>query len=349
MTLWFTDMRRWLPVAISIAVVAATFLFLLPRIADYRDVWDVITTLAWPEIAALLGVTALNVLTYAFPWQASLPGLRYWSALTMSQASAALSLVMPGGGAVGAAGAFGMLRAWGFSGGDVARSVTLTTLWSQFVNLAYPVVAVFLLTATGGSTAPVATAAFVGVAILGVAVAGLVLVLWSDQLARDIGDVAARAATWALGRIRRGPVTWDGGSFERFRGDAVDLLRRRWHVLTLATVVSSLAVFAVFLVCLRVLDVPSAEVTAVEAFAAWALVRLLGSVPITPGGIGIIELGLTGALVAFGGDNAQVVAAVLVFRVLTMLPTLALGLLAAFTWRRHHPEVALETQAPPMP
>ena len=110
--------------------------------------------------------------------------------------------------------------------------------------------------------------------------------------------------------------------------------------------VSSLAVFAVFIVSLRVLDVPASEVSTVEAFAAWALVRLLGSVPITPGGIGIIELGLTGALVAFGGGNAEVVAAVLVFRALTMLPTLALGLIAAFTWRRQHPDLAVDTPDP---
>ena len=75
----------------------------------------------------------------------------------------------------------------------------------------------------------------------------------------------------------------------------------------------------------------------VDAFAAWALVRLLGSIPITPGGIGVVELGLTGALVGFGGSNAAVVAAVLVYRFLTMVPTLVLGLVAAFTFRRHRP------------
>jgi uncharacterized protein (TIRG00374 family) len=94
----------------------------------------------------------------------------------------------------------------------------------------------------------------------------------------------------------------------------------------------------VLLVSLRALDVPAAEVTAVEAFAAWSLVRLLGTIPITPGGIGIIELGLTTALVGFGGNNAGVVAAVLVYRFLTMVPTIALGLVASATWRRHRPE-----------
>ncbi len=71
-----------------------------------------------------------------------------------------------------------------------------------------------------------------------------------------------------------------------------------------------------------------------EAFAAWTIVRLLGSLPFTPGGIGVVELGLTGALVGFGGDNAGVVAAVLLYRFLTMVPTLVLGVAAAAVWRR---------------
>jgi putative heme transporter len=94
----------------------------------------------------------------------------------------------------------------------------------------------------------------------------------------------------------------------------------------------------VLLVSLRVLGVTADEVTAVEAFAAWSLVRLLGSIPITPGGLGIVELGLTTALVGFGGGQAEVVAAVLVYRVLTIVPTLLIGLLTGATWKRHRPD-----------
>jgi uncharacterized membrane protein YbhN (UPF0104 family) len=96
-------------------------------------------------------------------------------------------------------------------------------------------------------------------------------------------------------------------------------------------------VFLVLFVCLRVFDISAGEVSLIEAFAAWSLVRLLGSIPITPGGIGIVEVGLTTALVGFGGANAEVVAAVLVYRFLTIVPTLTLGLLAGATWKRHRP------------
>src|SRR6185503_3531280 len=145
----------------------------------------------------------------------------------------------------------------------------------------------------------------------------------------DLGDVAARLTTWARGKVHRGPVKWDGGSFERFRDDVGDFLERRWPWLTLTSLAGSLTVFGVLLVSLRALQVPAAEVSATEAFGAWALVRILASVPITPGGAGIVEAGLTGTLVGFGGNNAGVVAAVLVYRFLTVVPTLVLGAIAA--------------------
>lgn len=329
--------RRLLVVVAGIALVVLTFAYLLPRIADYRDVWDVLTTLTWQWAAVLAAATVLNVLTFAPPWMVTLPGLRLRAALALTQASTALTYLVPGGAAVGLASSFGLLRSWGFSVTAISRAVTLTGVWNQLANFTFPIVALFLLTATGAPGGLLTTAAFLGAAVLGVAVAGLVLALWSPRLARDLGDAASAAATWLLARVSRGPVGPWGAPFARFRGDTVGLLRRRWHVLTLATLAGQLTVFLVLLLCLRAFEVPASEVSGVEAFAAWSLARLLMVVPLTPGGLGVVELGLTGALVGFGGANAPVVAAVLVYRCLTVLPTLALGLIALATWRRHRP------------
>jgi uncharacterized protein (TIRG00374 family) len=325
-------MKRHLLGVVGLVLVVATFAYFLPKIADYRDVWSVVKELSWEWVLALLAVTALNITTFAPPWLVLLPGLRFWPALLMTQASTALSIVVPGGAAVGIAGAYGMLRRWGFPAGSVARAVTLVSLWNQLANLLYPIVALFLLVVGGEETALLATAAFVGVAILGVVVGALVLVLYSKRAAGEIGDAAARGVTWVRGKFRRGPVAWGRHNFERFRADVVDLLRRRWHLLTLATLAGSLTVFVVLLVALRALQVPASQVSIEEAFAAWALARLLGSIPITPGGIGVVELSLSATLIGFGGNNAGVVAAVLVYRFLTMVPTIGLGLVAAASW-----------------
>ena len=335
--------------ALSVGVIAATFLYFLPTVANYRDVWDVVQELSWGWIAVLAGAAVLNVATFAPPWMVALPGLSFVQATVVTQVSTALSIVVPAGLAAGMATSFGMLRSWGFATRHVTRAVTLTGLWNQFLNLSFPVVAIFLLTVSGGDAAVLAVAAFVGAAVLGVVVAAFIVVLVSDRLARDVGELAARLTSWALAKVRRGPVTWGGPSFERFRSDAGELLRRRWHALTAASLAGSLSVFLVLVLSLRALDVPASEVSIVEAFAAWSLVRIVGTIPITPGGIGVIELGLTGALIGFGGGNAGVVAAVLVYRFLTIVPTLLVGLGAAATWRRHRRAAVDEAPTPDHP
>jgi uncharacterized protein (TIRG00374 family) len=80
--------------------------------------------------------------------------------------------------------------------------------------------------------------------------------------------------------------------------------------------------------------VSGSEVSWVEALAAFALVRLLSAFPVTPGGLGVVELGLAAALVLAGGQEAQVVAAVLVFRVLTFVLPIPIGAITWWLWRR---------------
>jgi uncharacterized membrane protein YbhN (UPF0104 family) len=329
--------KRLLGAAGSIAVVVAVFVFVLPQFANYRDVLDVLRTLTWKEWVVLGGAVVLNLATFPPPWMAALPGLGFRQALVMTQASTALSIVSPAGAAVGMAASYSMLRSWKFSAAAVGLAVAVAGMWNQLVNLAFPVVALALLTSADEDHPALRTAALVGLVVLVVAVVGFALVLWRERWALAIGDRAARLASRALRVAGRGPVEWAGASFALFRAQALGLLRRRWHVITAATLAGHLTVFVLLLVCLRVTGITESEVTVIEAFAAWALVRILGALPLTPAGVGFVEVGLTGALVAFGAPNAEAVAATLLYRALTVLPTLVLGLLAAATWRTHRP------------
>ncbi|HET9555861.1 MAG TPA: YbhN family protein, partial [Actinomycetota bacterium] len=126
---------------------------------------------------------------------------------------------------------------------------------------------------------------------------------------------------------------WEHGAVA-FRAQAITLLRDRWHWLTLTTLTSHLSLFLVLLLALRHVGVSESEVSWVEALAAFALVRLLSAFPVTPGGLGVVELGLAAALVLAGGQEAEVVAAVLVFRVLTFLLPIPIGAFTWWLWRR---------------
>ena len=329
--------RRLLAIGIGIAVVVATFVFVLPRIADYGQVWAVIKELSWEQIAALAGATVLNLVTFAPPWMVALPGLDFRRAFVLTQASTASTYIAPGGAAVGVGLAYVILHGWGYAGTSVGLAVAVTGIWNQLTLLGFPALALALLTLQQEKNALLETVALIGLAVFVVAIAAFAGALATPKLAHFVGKEAIRLANWGRGIFRRGPVGWTADSFVRFRNRAVALLRHRWAPLTLTTLAGQLSVFVLLLVSLRVLGVSASDVSVVEAFAAWSLVRLLGSLPITPGGIGVVEVGLTGALVGFGGANAEVVAAVLVYRFLTIVPTLIIGLIAGVLWKRFKP------------
>ena len=112
------------------------------------------------------------------------------------------------------------------------------------------------------------------------------------------------------------------------------LLRRRWPWLTAATLANQLTAYLVFELSLRAVGVSVATVPPSEAFLAWAIGRVISSLPLTPGGIGVVELGMIGTLVGFGASDAHVVAAVLLYRGVIVLPTLVVGLASLPVLRR---------------
>ena len=224
-----------------------TYVFVLPQFANYSEVWAQVKTLSWEWVAVLLGAVVLNLATFAPPWMAALPGLGYWSAETVTQASTASTYLAPGGPAVGIGISAAMLLAWGFHAEEVALAVTLTGIWNQLAILGFPTLALVLLTLTGGDRTALQSVAAIGLVIFVVVAGGFALALSSRGMARRVGDLAARIVSWGLRLVRRGPVGWSGESLAHFRGQAIGLLRRRWFVLTLATLVGQLSVFLVLL------------------------------------------------------------------------------------------------------
>lgn len=330
-------MRRILTAGFVVAVLIGTFVFVLPRIADYGTVWDILSAVDRRDLLILLGAAFVNVLTFPPPWMAAVPGLGYGQAMVLTQASTAASAVLPGGDVVGMGTQYAMLKGWGFGGQQAGLAVVVTGVWNQLVNVAFPVSAVLLLSWHGSAPAQLRVAALIGLAVFAMVVSGFVILLAREGHARGLGNLAARMATWVMGligRVRR--PAW-GDAAVRFRNQSVQLVRRRWPHLTVATILGHITVWVVLLAALRAVGIGGDQVSVAESFAAWSLIRILTAVPITPGGLGVVELGLTGALVGFGGDQEPVVAAVLAYRVLTMVPPIALGGVCLAIWRRLAP------------
>ena len=320
--------------AFGLLIVVAIFAFAIPKFADYGDVWAAMKTLSPIETLSLTAATVFNLFTYWMANQAALPGLRLSQSAVVTQTTTSVANTLPAGGAIAVGVTYAILGSWGFTAGEATLYVGVTGIWNIFTKLALPVIALALLVVTGHVYPALVGAAAVGVAVLAVAVVLLVLVFRSKAMAHRVGEFVGRVISAVMKPFRKGPVVGMGDRAVKFRRETIVLVSRRWIRLTWTTVLSHLALFFVLLLSLRSMGVSEQEVPAVEIFAVFAFSRLLSSVPITPGGVGVIDLGYIGGLSAFYPDEkAAIVAGVLIFRVLTYGVQIPLGAFTYFIWR----------------
>lgn len=325
--------RAVLRSALGVAIVAAVYVVAVPRIASYGSIARELETVSGPWAAGLAAAVALDILTTALPWRALLPQLTWMGAIGFTQASTALTLVLPGGAPLGMALSFGLLRRLRVAAGAAGFAVALTGIWSQVMILLYPLVGAVLVLGSGNlSTSSLAIAGISGAA--GTVITGLaVATLRSRGAALKLGDAAGRIATWFARLLRRTPPRWDGEALVHAREERLADLRRRWPVLTVATLGNQLTAYLIFELSLRSVGIPVATLSPGESFLAWAIGRVISSLPLTPGGIGFVELGMIGTLVGFGAAHTHVVAAVLLYRGLVIVPTLVVGALGLVAFR----------------
>ncbi len=328
--------KRLLQGAVSLALVIGIFAFAFPQFADYGDVWDEVTAMTGLEVATLLVVAVWNLVTYWFVLTAVLPGLTYPQAAISNQASTAVANTLPGGAAIAVAVTYAMYHSWGFTKAEFALAAVVSGVWNNFVKLGMPVLALALLALEGGITARRLLTAGAGIGVLIASVVVWGLFLYKSALARRIGAFFGRLVSRIRRLIGKPPVSDWGEAAVRFRGEALGLLRTRWLRLTVATLVSHVSLYIVLLITLRHVGVSEEALSWIEVLAVFAFVRLISALPITPGGVGVVELGLTvGLQVATDLDalDSTIAAAVLVFRTITFVLPIPLGAIAYLIWR----------------
>jgi uncharacterized membrane protein YbhN (UPF0104 family) len=321
--------------AASAALIAATFGFAIPRIASYRSVWASIHTMTWPHTLLVATAAAASMASYWITIRAVLPRLKLRQAAAVNLGSNAVANTLPAGGALAMGVSWAMLSSWGLSTADYVLYTLVTGIWNVFTLLGMPVLALLVMTTATRPDAILITAAATGLAVLAAMVTGLGLLLHSQAFALRAGRALQHLLVVASRLARRPPPANIAGSLSSFRDQAGALLSARGWRITAATVASYLTLWLVLLACLRGTGLSQAQMPWQTSLAAFAFIRLLTALPITPGGLGVTELGLVGILVTSAGSatSVQVTAAVLLYRAVTYLPPIPLGVLAFFMWR----------------
>jgi uncharacterized protein (TIRG00374 family) len=321
------------------ALVTAVTLFLvfgvvLPQVADYGQAWEAVAGMSGAWLLLLAAVTIANIAVYVWPYQAAIPGISFGPAFVVRQTSYAISNAVPGGGAFGLGVQYAMLADYGFGGGAAAAAIGVTSVWNMLVTLALPVLALLWFVVAGDPEPWVMAAAGVGLLALATVVAVFVLVFRSEGAARGLGGFADRALS-RMGRVLGKDVTTDiAGVLLDFRTSTAELIRRRVVSITLSNTVQQLLQFAVLLVALRAVEGDVSRASTVEVFVAYAVGRLGGFIPLTPGGLGTVDALIIGILVAAGTGDPEALAAVLVWRAATYFPQMLIGGGTFLYWRR---------------
>ena len=324
---------RWKQVVaglVTLAVLAVVFLGIFPKFASYEDAWTSIQEMSATSLLLFALVTVANIVVYVFPYQAALPGIRYGQAFIVRQTSFMISNAVPLGGAVGLGVQYAMLAGYGFGPAVATSAIGVTSVWNLLVTLALPALGLIALVLTGEATSGAVLGAVLSAVALVVMVGGLALILRSEAWAARIGG-------WddaVVARVRKGA---EAGSVTagvmRFRDQTVDVVSRRWIRLTVTNFAQQFAQFSVLAVAVYGLGGASTGVNPLEVFAAFALARLAGFIPITPGGLGTVDAALVALLVAFGMSESEALAANLLWRAATFVPQVVLGIVTFLVWR----------------
>ena len=311
---------------ITLVILIVVFAVVLPQLGDYDAAWDAIQGMETWELLVIVGATVAMVFIYALPFQAALPGLRFWQAFQVRQVSFMISNVVPMGGAFGLAVQFRYLQQYGYASAPATAVIGITSTWNTFVTLLLPVSALILLALTGQANMEamgitvVASAVAIGAIIL------FALILRDESLARKVGGWADDAIGWFAGVIKRDIDVDATAGIVSFRSSIIDVVRERWLLITVANVGQQLAQFSILYLAVVALQGSWFDpIGPVEALAAFAFGRLATFVPVPPGGLGTVDALITSILQAFGLDNNSALAATMIWRAATFFPQIIIG------------------------
>jgi len=320
---------------VGLVFIVLIFWKVIPQIGSYSDAFTALQTMSTMAIVLIIACVLLYLLTYGFPFMAATHGLTYWRSQQVNQAAFAISNGVPGGGAVGLAVQFGMLKTFGVSGTSATAAITVVGLWSTFVTLLFPVLGVVAITLFGLGGNSHAVTGILGIAILAVVVILFVLIMRSEPLAVKIGAFANTAVNPFRHRIKALATIDLKTPIVKFRADTYEVLKRRWGALTAAQIAVSFTQFIILYVALRGVEGwDNAGTSFAAAFAAFAIAQIGLMIPITPGGLGTVDAALIALLVSFGASTGAATAAALVWRAASFIPQIIIGVVALIAWYR---------------
>jgi putative heme transporter len=313
-------------------VVSAVSLYLVaPSVVAALGSWRQIERLSPAWLAVMAALQAATLFCLWALQRLSLHGARWRPVIASQLAGNALAKIAPGGGAMGGALQYRMLVETGLPPAGVVSGLTAANLLTLAVVLALPVLAIPAIL-RGGVERDLVNAAVAGLVVFVLLFAVGVLLLSSERPLRWVGRTIQRIRN----RLRRRaePLRTLPDRLVTERARILGTLGPRWKRALAAALGRWGFDYGCLLAALRALDsVPRPGLV----LLAFCTAQILAQIPLTPGGLGFVEAGLTATLTLAGVAAGTAVVATFAYRLFAYWLQLPLGLVG----------LALQPKSPP--
>ncbi|MBN1528940.1 MAG: flippase-like domain-containing protein [Thermoleophilaceae bacterium] len=318
-----------------LAITGVSLYLLAPAILNVFGAWDRLEDINPLWFPAML---LLQAGSYACMWGVQRLALRThaWGPVITSQlTSNAFGRIVPGGVAASGAMQYAMLTRTGIPASAAASGMTASSVLVFATLCALPVLAVPAMLGGAPVDRGLATAAGIGAGVFALMFALGAACVVSDRPLIVIG----RAAQWIRNRVRprREPLTDLPRRLLRERDIVMEVLGRKWWQALLLASGRWLLDYATLLAALSAVGAhPRPSLVLLAFFAA----QLLGTMPLTPGGLGFVEAGLTGTLALAGVPGGPAVLATLAYRLVSFWLPIPAGGVTYLVHRRLYERTA---------
>ncbi|MEV4266349.1 lysylphosphatidylglycerol synthase transmembrane domain-containing protein [Kribbella sp. NPDC049584] len=328
--------RRWGGRAVGLAItgvglyiVAPSMLSLFgtwPRLADIDPWWfPVLVLLEGCSFAALWWLARLALAQHGGDQQP--PG---WGTIATAQlAGNAASKILPGGAATGSVLQGRLLITGGQPAAVVASAVTAIGLITTGVLLLLPILTIPAVLIGPPPARQLELGLLVSlimaVLIVGLGVAALTWPRFVVLVGRGAGHVI---------HVVRRSVTAESCAalLVAQRARVAAAFEGRWWAAALAAAANRMFDYAALVAALAALDVHARPSM---VLLAYVVAQALAMIPITPGGLGFVDAGLTALLVLIGISPDAALIGTLLYRLASFWLPIPVGLLAWAGWRIH--------------
>ena len=324
---------KWLIRLAALVIVVLVGKYIIGSV-DWKQVGESLKGIAAWQFAILVLLIVVRQFLNAAPLAFFVPGLGFGRAALSDLGAATVATVAPPPADLVVR--FSMFRAWNIGAARGAAGLTLNMVLFYIVRFAAPIFGIVVLMAINRFDDRLGLVALLSGLAGVLMVAAILLIVRSDRGAAWVGSTTARMVR-KIKPDKADPQDW-AERMKKFRAQVAEDLKSHWKIASASLILMLTSESILFLLCVRFVGVPQSSAGALAVVGAFFITYPLTALPAN--GLGVLDAALFGLLILETGKTfeSQLVAAIVIWRLATMILPLIAGGLTLLLFKRSHPE-----------